>query len=181
MFDENSFHVVKGSGVNSGAVLDGFQLVSGNSNGSGNNDPGGGMLCINGGAPTLRFCAFDRNRCTFGGGAVYVLSSSPTFEDCTFTGGDGGSFGGAFDIASSTGVTFERCHFEDNTALRAGALEIFASTGVVVANCTFRANTATRAKSLSAIVVRQASQAALLPWSSRSQRSMTPKRCATNF
>ena len=48
---ENSYHVVKGTGTNSSAVLDGFHIRGGNANSGGNNNKGGGILCISNSSP----------------------------------------------------------------------------------------------------------------------------------
>lgn len=143
-FGENSFHIVRGSGANNTAILDGFDIVSGTANGGGaNQDRGAGILCI-GGSPRISNCRFLSNRCTFGGAAGYINSGGgPRFQDCTFEDGDGGSFGGAFDIANGGNVRFDRCLFRNNTAARAGALEVFASGAVRVYSCIFRDNVAT--------------------------------------
>ena len=144
-FGDNSFHLVTSGGTNATAVLDGFVISSGAATGaSGNQDRGGGILCVGGVSPTVRNCRFVGNRASFGGAAGYINNgAAPSFTDCSFEDGDGGSFGGAFDIAAGGAVRFERCRFTGNTAARAGALEIFASTGVVVNNCLFTGNVAT--------------------------------------
>ena len=140
---DNSYHVVKGTSTNATAVLDGFTVSGGNSNASGNNNKGGGILCISNSSPSIRNCLFINNRCTFGGGAGYISGSSPSFIDCTFQDNIGGSYGGAFDIAGGGAVVFDRCAFYGNRAARAGALEIYSTTGPRVTNCVFSGNTAT--------------------------------------
>jgi hypothetical protein len=144
-FGDNTLHLLTTGGTNATAVIDGFVVSSGAATlTGGNQDRGGGILCVNGASPTVRHCNFVGNRCTFGGGAGYIASgAAPTFTDCSFEDGVGGSFGGAFDIAGGGAVLFERCFFEGNTAMRAGALEIFSTTGAVVDNCVFTGNTAT--------------------------------------
>ena len=141
---DNSYHVVNGLNSNATAVLDGFTITGGNSNGGTNNDRGGGLLCLANTSPTVRNCHFLSNRCTFGGGAAYI-NGSPTFTDVIFEDNFGGAFGGAFDINGGTGIQFNRCTFIDNQASRAGALEIFNTNGAVVTNCVFRGNRATGA------------------------------------
>ncbi len=144
-FDDNSYHLIRTVGTDASAVIDRFTIKAGNANGSGgNNDRGGGILCLGNVSPTVRDCYFVDNRSSFGGAAGYCNSgAAPTFTDCGFEGGQGGSFGGAFDLASAGPVRFERCLFYNNTAARAGALEIFATNGVIVSNCIFANNTAT--------------------------------------
>jgi hypothetical protein len=139
---DNSYHVVNGLNSNATAVLDGFTVTGGNSNGGTNNDRGGGIICLGNTSPTIRNCHFLSNRCTFGGGAGYI-NGSPTFTDVIFEDNFGGAFGGAFDINGGTGIRFDRCTFIDNQASRAGALEIFNTNGAVVTNSVFRGNRAT--------------------------------------
>ena len=142
LFNDNAYHVVRSTGNQSSAVLDRFTVRGGNANSGGNNDRGGGILCLSSTRATVRDCHFIDNRCTFGGGAGYV-NGAPTFIGCTFTNNRGGNFGGAFDIAFSGAVRFDRCHFEGNSASRAGALEFFSTGGPVISNSTFVGNTAT--------------------------------------
>lgn len=145
VFGDNSFHIIRTTGTNATAVLDGFDVVSGNANSSGgNNDRGGGILCTGNVKPLIFNTRFINNRSSFGGAAGYCNGgAAPTFVDCSFIGGIGGSFGGAFDLAGAGPVRYERCLFAGNTAARAGALEIFSTNGVIVSNCVFRDNTAT--------------------------------------
>jgi hypothetical protein len=146
LFNDNSYHVLQGAGTNASAVLDGFTVRGGNANGAGGNqDRGGGILCVGGASPTIRGCRFVANRCSFGGGAGYLNGSSPSFSDCRFEDNLGGSFGGAFDMASGVGATFERCLFRNNRAARAGALEIFGASPVKVFDSLFHLNQATGA------------------------------------
>ena len=144
IFTDNAYHVVNGAGTTATAVLDGFSVRGGNSNGGGTNqDRGGGILCVSGANPTIRQTTFSANRCTFGGGAGYINSSSPTFTDCVFDGNFGGSFGGAFDMATGVAATFERCRFTNNSAARAGGIEIFGGSSVKVYNSLFQGNIST--------------------------------------
>lgn len=140
--NDNSYHLLNGAGTNSTAVIDGFTVRGGNANGSGNDNKGGGILCLAGANPTVRNCRFEDNRCTFGGGAGY-LNGTPSFTDCQFVSNLGGSYGGAFDIANAGAVKFDRCWFQGNSAARAGALEIFSTSGARITNSVFTGNTST--------------------------------------
>jgi hypothetical protein len=142
---DNSYHLIRGAGVNPSAVIDGFTITGGNANlSSANENKGGGILCGGGSSPTVRHCLFTGNRCTFGGGAGYVTAlSAPSFFDCQFVNNSGGSYGGAFDVAQGGAVLWERCSFTGNSAARAGALEFFATQNIVVSNCEFIENTST--------------------------------------
>lgn len=143
LFNDNSFHVVNGASANATAILDGFEVRGGNSNGGTNNDRGGGIFCDNGSNAMIRNCFFIGNRCSFGGGAGYIRNSAPRFLGCEFRDNLGGSFGGAFDVFSSGSVRFDRCTFTGNRAARAGALEFFSTNGAVISNSVFHDNTAT--------------------------------------
>lgn len=143
LFNDNSYHVVRSVGNSSTAILDGFRIVSGNGNGTGNNrDRGGGILVINNSQGVIRNCRFVDNQCTFGGGAGYV-NGAPSFLNCQFENNDGGTFGGAFDIAGSGAILFDGCTFIGNEASRAGAVEIFSTNGARVLNSLFVGNRAT--------------------------------------
>jgi hypothetical protein len=147
IFTDNSYHLIRTTGTNATAVIDGFVVRAGNANsGSSNNDRGGGILIIGGVSPTIRNCEFIANRCTFGGGAGYINGSTPRFTSCRFIDNIGGSFGGAFDMNNGA-ARFDRCYFEGNSASRAGALEIFATSGAIVTNCIFYGNVATGSNS----------------------------------
>jgi hypothetical protein len=144
-FGDNTFHLVNAAGTTASAVLDGFVIRSGAATGSGgNNDRGGGILCVGAVSPTIRNCRFVANRCTFGGAAGYINNSgAPSFTDCSFEDGNGGSFGGAFDVAGGGAVRLQRCRFTGNTAARAGAVELFTTTGAIVSDCVFLGNIST--------------------------------------
>lgn len=157
--DENSYHVVTGSGTCSSAVLDGFTITGGSSA-----LYGGGMY-NDSGSPTVRNCTFRANAALEGAG-MYNLNSSPTVKDCIFStncakwwgagmsnirdtsptvtectfsanhaGLDGG---GIYNYRSSTKVT--DCTFSENSAEYGGGMSNCRTSGVTVVNCTFNEN-----------------------------------------
>ena len=91
---ENSYTVVTGSVTDSSAVLDGFTITGGNSNGQYGPEGNGGGMYNHCGNPTVVNCSFRRNStrglgCCFpymgtGGGGVFNSQSSPTFRNCRF-------------------------------------------------------------------------------------------------
>jgi hypothetical protein len=84
--NDNSYHVVNGSGTNSTAILDGFTITKGYAN---DNGVGGGMYNGNS-SPTLTNCIFSGNEASGSdhgsGGGMFNSSSSPTLTNCTFIG-----------------------------------------------------------------------------------------------
>lgn len=162
-FNDDSFHVILANGAAFNGVIDGFTVTRGNANGSSANDTdrGGGIICLNGGNPTIRNCRFELNRCTFGGGAGYVRTASPRFEDCVFENNFGASFGGAFDTFNGANVTWVRCQFINNSAVRAGGVEAFGSCFPTLINCVFRNNTATGGTGGGALYVASSSSATI--------------------
>ena len=67
--DENSYHVVSGSGTEASAILDGFTITGGNANGPSPHDHGAGVYSA-GGAPSIRNCTITRNRAQNGDASV---------------------------------------------------------------------------------------------------------------
>ncbi len=115
---ENSFHVVTGSGSDATAVLDGVTITAGNANGGAANDNGGGMYNDIGG-PTLRNCTLRDNKAGNSGGGMFNLSSNPVLSNCVFRGNeslfDGG---GMFNDQSAPVLT--NCTFSGNTMISVG-------------------------------------------------------------
>jgi len=161
---DNSYHVVKGSGTDETAVLDGFTITAGNSKreywvayyGGGvyvldggprlvncrlhcNMAAQGGGLHIGSGGVQLVGCTFSKNAALHGGGMLNG-GRQTTLTDCAFIENYADTSGGA---TICTDATFTRCSFVRN---RAGA-----STGGAInndcsapklENCTFIENTA---------------------------------------
>lgn len=124
--DENSYHVVTGSGTNVTAVLDGFAITGGNANQTYPDSHGGGMY-NNFGRPTLTNCAFGKNSALSGGG-MYNRSGGPTLTNCMFnrncaagtwphTGGAGMYNDGEEGLCSPT---LTNCAFNENFSFACG-------------------------------------------------------------
>jgi predicted outer membrane repeat protein len=107
--NDNSYHVVTGSGVTNTAVLDGFSVTGGNANGSDPNDRGAGVYNYQGN-PTLINVTFSGNSAhNFGGGMYSDYWSSPALTNVTFSGNSAGNGGGMFNYQGNptlTNVTF---------------------------------------------------------------------------
>jgi hypothetical protein len=102
---------------------------------------GGGVLCGENSAPTIRNCIFTGNYGYNGGGLGVGLGAHPTVLGCRFIRNRGADYGGGIgaDQFGSGPVTVKDCRFEDNETWWHGG-------GVAVAepsyfeNCTFAGN-----------------------------------------
>lgn len=154
----NSGHVVVGSGVGAGAILDGFTIMSGHTGPAGTpaGDPlmyGSGLYVI-AGSPTVRNCTFMRNVAAFAaGGAIYCQDASPTITRCKFVQnwvhlGNGGGIA----VVGNAVPSISDCHFAENRAIadsgntgQGAALSVnflTAPLDLTVLRCVFEYNTA---------------------------------------
>ena len=137
--DENSYHVVTGSGVDADAVIDGFTITAGNANGPLPLDNGGGMY-IESGTPTVSDCYFVANVASRGG-AIHHFEGGAALIDCYLGGNAAGLWGGAIDNFSAE-PTLVNCVLVGNTtAGEGGAIHSDLST-VTLTNCTIARNKA---------------------------------------
>ncbi len=112
--DENSYHVVTGSGTDDTTVLDGFTITAGNAT---DTNEGGGMYNV-AGDPTVSNCTFSQNLAgSFimgAGGGMFNESSSPTVTDCSFSRNWAGAHGGGMYNVDGSSPVVERCSFRQN-------------------------------------------------------------------
>lgn len=135
---ENSYHVVRGSGTDESASLDGCTVIGGNANGSGG--LGGGMY-NEVSSPTVSHCKFTANSAIVGGG-MYNSASTSTVTDCAFTGNSAQNEGGGMYSWNSI-ATVTNCSFTDNSVgYRGGGMFNDVFSDLVVTNCTFSGNSA---------------------------------------
>jgi predicted outer membrane repeat protein len=114
--DENSYHVVTGSGTDNKAVLDGFTITAGNANGSGPSNNGGGMY-NNSGNPTISNCTLSMNFAEQNGGGIYCDDYSvPTLTNCIVNDNRAGNDGGGVYNYDHSDVTLTNCTVSGNTA-----------------------------------------------------------------
>ncbi len=161
-----SLHVVRSSGNNGTAVLDGFTIIRGLANGTttdwggggiynyassptlnnlviesnaaGN---GGGMLNYNNSHPKLTHIMFAANTSTYGGGGMYNDVSSPTLLNVTFqSNSDSNDEGGGMDNYQSNPV-LTNVAFLANSAPTGGGLDNYQSNPTLT-NVTFTSNSA---------------------------------------
>lgn len=147
----NSYNVVRGSNVDSTAVLDGFIITAGraNSNGSGNVGEGGGIYLTSNAAPTLRNLTISGSYVFRGGGLSTTAGSYPTLTDVSFTGNRSDSYGGGMYVVDGA-ATLTRVTFVDNRAENGGGLYADEST-LTATETTFCNNTGDVAAGLYAV------------------------------
>jgi hypothetical protein len=117
---DNSYSVVSAFSVTGSAVLDGFKVTAGNSNGGTGH---GGGLFIQDGSPSFANLFISSNTVTANGGGVFVLSIASL-------------------RANYSSPTFTNVIISNNTAARGGGLYTQNSSPILF-NVTFSGNTAT--------------------------------------
>jgi parallel beta-helix repeat protein len=134
--NDNSYHVVTGSGTNSTAILDGLTITAGNANGEWSDIDGGGMQNIYG-SPKIANCTFRGNLAYYEGG-MYNHHSDPNITNCTFIGNSAVSSGGMGNIFSSPTLT--NCTFSGNSGGSGGGMTNEWYSNPILVNCTFSGN-----------------------------------------
>ncbi|MFB0553237.1 MAG: right-handed parallel beta-helix repeat-containing protein [Phycisphaerae bacterium] len=148
--EDNTYHVVIGSGTDETAVLDGFTIAGGCTTYF--EDSGGGMY-NHAGSPTVTNCIFKRNSARWdGGGMSSEGNSNPILSNCTFTRNCAFHGGGMYNKNSNPTLT--NCAFTDNLTVvppaiiehnyRAGSGIYNNRSSPTLTNCTFRGNSADR-------------------------------------
>jgi parallel beta-helix repeat protein len=144
--DENSYHVVNGSGTDETAILDGFTIIGGNADDGNPNetyidDTGAGMF-ISGGSPRVTNCTFTNNSAEQHGGGMYNQNnSSPTLTDCNFIYNSANNGGSMFNDNSSP--TMIECNFTENNATEnGGGIYNQISSNPTLTDCNFIGNSA---------------------------------------
>jgi len=132
--EENSYQVVKTSGVNSATTINGFTITAG----FGGSDGAG--LYNGDGKPQIANCTFRANLVVGRGGAVYNDDGDPVITDSTFTANRSKSnHGGAFATGGGGHVMIVRSDFTNNWSNVAGA--VYSSGGAIdIHNTTFQGN-----------------------------------------
>jgi hypothetical protein len=139
--NDNSYHVVTGSGTDATAVLDGFVITGGNADGifSGEHYTGGGMHNSKG-SPSVKNCMFSRNSASRGGG-IGNLASHPTVTNCTF-GDNWADYGSGMYNGDRSSPAVTNCTFTDNSALYGGGICNRNTSSPALTNCIFGGNSA---------------------------------------
>lgn len=110
---DNAYHVVTGSTTTS-VVLDGFTIIGGNADGSGNKEGGG--LFLEEGRIVLRNCLFKGNSAAWDGGAIHNYRSRLRVTHCTFRNNTAGFQGGSIRNTFAGPVSIENTSFIENEA-----------------------------------------------------------------
>lgn len=139
--NDNSYHVVTGSGTDATAVLDGFVITGGNADGifPGGHYAGGGMYNANG-SPSVKNCAFSRNSASRGGG-MGNLASHPMVTNCTFD-DNWAEYGSGMYNGDSSSPAVINCTFASNAALYGGGICNRNTSSPALTNCIFGGNSA---------------------------------------
>jgi probable HAF family extracellular repeat protein/predicted outer membrane repeat protein len=149
--EENSYHIVTGSGTDATAVLDGFNIRYGHANRQA--DPWGAGMYNDNGSPTVKNCVFISNHAfaeqgSMGGG-MYNYRSSPALINCAFIANfadvtdknqAGGNGGGMCNNLSSPTLT--NCTFRSNGAREYGGGMYNIDSNTTLTYSTLQANRA---------------------------------------
>jgi predicted outer membrane repeat protein len=140
---DNSYHVVRSSGLDQTAVLDGFTITAGNANGAtGDHNVGGGMYNDHS-SPTLTNVTFSSNSATHNGGGMYNSHSSPTLTNVTFSRNYAHDGGGGLYNAYGSSPTLTNVTFSSNSATyNGGGMHNYTSSSPTLTNVTFSGNSA---------------------------------------
>lgn len=121
--EENSYHVVTGSGIDSSAVLDGFTITGGNANSSSNStDRDGGGIHNRTSSPTLRNLIISGNRAEINGGGIANFSSSPNLGNLIVVNNSASFGGGGGMYNDESNPTLSNLTIRDNTAFSGGGI-----------------------------------------------------------
>jgi predicted outer membrane repeat protein len=123
--NDNSYHVVTISSVDSSTIIDGFTVIGGNANGTTSpKNCGGGIYSINS-SPILVNCRITRNMAAIYGGGMQNEDGSPELRRCTFANNSAETGGGMYndswdDRFAGNLAVLTNCTFSGNTSIVAG-------------------------------------------------------------
>ncbi|GMU23844.1 MAG: hypothetical protein AMXMBFR13_39220 [Phycisphaerae bacterium] len=137
---DNSYHVVKATGVDHTAILDGFRITGGIANGA-FPENGGGGASIDAASPTFNQCHLVDNRADYGAALEIVDGSEPAFTECTIESNVAVILGGGAQLHASS-PAFTGCQFIGNSADVGGAMHIESGSEPFLNGCTFLNNSA---------------------------------------
>ncbi|HCO93753.1 MAG TPA: hypothetical protein DIU00_07365 [Phycisphaerales bacterium] len=147
--EDNTYHVVIGSGTDITAVLDGFTITGGC---AADFDYSGGGMYNDAGSPTIVDCTFTRNLAYYSGGGMYCWNNSnPTLTNCTVSKNWALNSGGMDNENSNPSLI--NCTFTENfSEVHSGAIVEIGYSGCggiyntysnpTLTDCTFSENSA---------------------------------------
>lgn len=139
--DENSYHVVNSSRTDETALLDGFIITAGNTNGPREYRPyKGGGIYNRGSSLVLTTCIFVDNLADNGGGMVNATNSSPILTNCRFVGNSAKEHGGGMVNVDGSNPALINCAFSGNMAHRGAGMLNRDGSNPTLTNCTFTGN-----------------------------------------
>lgn len=144
--DENSFHVVTGTGTFEGTLLEGMTIRSGKAP-IGGNVSGAGLYNLSG-RLTVNACTFRQNMAQRGGGLAYPQGTgSAIISNCTFISNYSTSSASSYPGGGAIWIyegnpQIVNCTFNLNISNRSGAAISSNSSSPVIENCVFNNNTA---------------------------------------
>ncbi|MHC5059953.1 MAG: hypothetical protein ACYTFK_02560 [Planctomycetota bacterium] len=140
--NENSYHVVTGSGSSTTAELDGFTIIGGTANGPelSDHDKGGGIYNKNGNL-ILNDCTLTENSARNGTG-LYNWVGTLTLTNCILK-GNIADWDGSGILNYFGDLTLINCTFGNNSASNRGGGIYNHMANLTLTNCTFNENSAT--------------------------------------
>ncbi len=142
---DNSWHVLTATSVDSNCVLDGLVVSGGHAIGSSSVDRYGGGLRNNSSELRLVNCIFRDNWARYHGGGISNTDSNVTLENCNFENNAAASGGGIHNMSSSP--VLRNCVFSGNTACSGGGIYNRVSSSPTLEDCVFTRNLANRTTS----------------------------------
>ena len=142
--DENSYHVVTGSGTDETAVLDGFTITAGNADVFPEADGDGAGIYNESGSPTITNCTVSGNMAIVRGAGIQCTeNSNPTITNCTITGNTVPNHGGGVSCESSSSPRITNCMITGNSTSygNGGGVYCTGHSSPTITNCTITGNT----------------------------------------
>ena len=141
--EENSYHVVTGSGIDATAALDGLTIAAGNANGEyGEPTQRGGGIYGDHGSPTITNCTIVGNMAFYGAG-IYCWYSSPVMSNCIINGNLADRSGAGVHCHHYSDPMVTDCLISGNSAGWNGGAICCDWGSPTITNCAIVANTAT--------------------------------------
>ena len=110
---DNSYHILTANYTDATAILDGFTITSGYSNGASPDNCGSGLR-VSPGSPTVQNCVFTNHWSSAGGSAIWANTCPSQITNCVFENCYGGYAGAVYFYSSSSGAKVSGCTFDNN-------------------------------------------------------------------